>query len=132
MSMGFPREQCVAALRAAFNNSERAVEYLLNGIPAGGSQGAPGGQGQAAEALQALASLPQFEMIRQAVQQDPNALQTILDQLATTSPEVYNVPRPSPSSSASTPKNSKDCFWERKAISMNRKREKRKAQRDKS
>lgn len=88
--MGFPREQCVAALRAAFNNSERAVEYLLNGIPAGGAQGAPAGQG--AQALQALSELPQFEMIRQAVQQDPNALPIILEQLATTSPEVYNVP----------------------------------------
>ena len=88
--MGFPREQCVAALRAAFNNSERAVEYLLNGIPAGGAQGVPAGQG--GQALQALSELPQFEMIRQAVQQDPNALPIILEQLATTSPEVYNVP----------------------------------------
>lgn len=89
--MGFPREQCVAALSAAFNNSERAVEYLLNGIPAGGAQGVPQG-GQGAQALQALSELPQFEMIRQAVQQDPNALPIILEQLATTSPEVYNVP----------------------------------------
>ena len=88
----------MAALRAAFNNSERAVEYLLNGIPAhlahgqqqqGGQGGQQGGPGP--EALQALASLPQFEMIRQAVQQDPNALQAILSQLATSSPELYNV-----------------------------------------
>lgn len=91
--MGFPREQCVAALRAAYNNSERAVEYLLNGIPAG--SGGQGGQApQGTEALQALASLPQFEMMRQAVQNDPNALQTILGQLATTSPEIYNVNGP--------------------------------------
>jgi UV excision repair protein RAD23 len=34
MSMGFSREQCVEAYRAAFNNLERAVEYILNGIPA--------------------------------------------------------------------------------------------------
>lgn len=33
ISMGFPRDQCVLAMRAAFNNAERAIEFLLNGIP---------------------------------------------------------------------------------------------------
>ena len=69
--MGFERTQVVAAMRAAYNNPDRAVEFLMTGIP---EQAAPQqaedqagegdyeGEGQPGDSpLAFLASNPMFQ-----------------------------------------------------------------------
>ncbi|XP_067085621.1 RAD23 homolog A, nucleotide excision repair protein b isoform X2 [Osmerus mordax] len=135
MSMGYEREQVIAALRASYNNPDRAVEYLLMGIPAepdlppqeiipptapsnpqapaaerpqpllassgggavsstqppltvsGGGGGGGGGTG-AANPLEFLRNQPQFQQMRQIIQQNPALLPALLQQLGRDNPQL--------------------------------------------
>ncbi|KFM27698.1 putative ubiquitin receptor RAD23a [Auxenochlorella protothecoides] len=66
VDMGFPREEVQRAMRAAFNNPERAVEYLMSGIPAGLG----------------------FQMLKAMVQQNPALLQPMLQELGRNNPAL--------------------------------------------
>lgn len=84
--MGFPEDEVRRALTASFNDAERAVQYLMEGIPetvpqmapapsqpasdtAGGSGGGP---------LEALRQHPNFRQLRTMLQQNPQALPQVL------------------------------------------------------
>jgi len=134
--MGFPKEDVVRALRAAFNNPERAVEYLMTGIPeiadAPQPQQAPrspvtpahntgspaqqqpvlspntplipasllqpqqqpqqgGTQQQGSGVFDFLRQHPQFNLLRQMIQQNPQLLQPVLAQLAQSNPGILQL-----------------------------------------
>uniref|UniRef100_A0A8C5X3B5 UV excision repair protein RAD23 n=1 Tax=Malurus cyaneus samueli TaxID=2593467 RepID=A0A8C5X3B5_9PASS len=112
MSMGYEREQVIAALRASFNNPDRAVEYLLMGIPGDNqavaeppqppSTGASQSSAVAAAVatiptttsslgghpLEFLRNQPQFQQMRQIIQQNPSLLPALLQQIGRENPQL--------------------------------------------
>lgn len=128
--MGFERADIDRAMRAAFFNPDRAVEYLLTGIPDNAQQEQPAAQApqaapaqtaapgstdesinlfeaaagrnapaaapaaaggntdNAASQLGFLRSNPQFQHLRTVVQQQPQMLEPILQQVAAGNPQL--------------------------------------------
>ncbi|GAB1863683.1 UV excision repair protein RAD23 [Camponotus japonicus] len=99
MDMGYEREQVVQALRASFNNPDRAVEYLLTGIPAQLFEDPPEDPPETQEQLQEqsqdplafLRMQPQFQQMRQVIQQNPQLLNNLLQQIGSTNPALLQL-----------------------------------------
>jgi len=113
--MGYEKPQVEAALRASYNNPDRAVEYLLTGIPpsammeaapqapaagqpapatgvttpASGQPAAPAAAGE--NPLAFLRDHEMFQQIRSVIQQNPQMLTTMLQQIGRSNPELLSI-----------------------------------------
>lgn len=117
MDMGggnWAREQVLRALSAAFNNPERAVEYLYSGIPSPDEmaadeeepltglpnslplnmfpQGTPAlSAGMGGGTLDFLRNNEQFQILRSMVQENPQILQPMLQELSKQNPDLLRL-----------------------------------------
>lgn len=94
MSMGYPENEVRKALEASFNNPERAVEFLIEGIPSAlntesyvedndAQLGAPFDE--------LMRNDPLFETLRSTLQQNPELLDAAIQRIGETNPSFLNL-----------------------------------------
>ncbi|CAD8080573.1 unnamed protein product [Paramecium primaurelia] len=83
IQMGFAKTECEAAMKAAFNNQNRAIEYLLNGIPVVNQP--PPQQAQNVNQVDQNT----LQQLREQFIQNPQAVLQSLQQLQQTNPQLY-------------------------------------------
>jgi len=83
VAMGFIREEVELALRAAFNNPDQAVDYLVGGIP-------PSAFPPENNPLAFLRNNEEFQHIRYLVQSNPAMLQSLLLSFGQKHPELMD------------------------------------------
>lgn len=107
VEMGYERADVQRALQASFNNPQRAVEYLISGmVPVEdqiGELGTVGSQdsdsasqsagSDSSHPLEVLRSLPQYQQMCQLLRQNPELLDTMMQQLRSTNPQLLDLIR---------------------------------------
>mmetsp|Transcript_23088 Transcript_23088/g.17505 ORF Transcript_23088/g.17505 Transcript_23088/m.17505 type:complete len:395 (+) Transcript_23088:51-1235(+) len=89
VNMGFPESDVRAALTAAMGNPDVAYEFLLGGIPDHLISSQAPTNSNSNVSIEQLRQHPQFNMLKQLVQQNPAALPQVLDLIGQQSPSLY-------------------------------------------